>query len=163
MVEETLAANFYGAMNVTDALLDRIADGGRIVLVSSGMASLSAYSRPIAARLADAGLTRAGLIALVEEFAADVAAGRHRQNGWPSSAYRVSKAALNALAGILARELAPRDIRVTAVCPGWARTRMGGRGASRTVEKGAASIVWAATADEAASGGFYRDGRAAKW
>ncbi|MEX0853957.1 MAG: SDR family NAD(P)-dependent oxidoreductase, partial [Bauldia sp.] len=159
----TLAVNFLGAMNLTDGLIDRIPDGGTIVFVSSGMGELSAYSPSIRARFADADLTRDKLVALANEFVADVDAGRHSQNGWPSSAYRVSKAAVNGLTRILARELKPRGIRVNSVCPGWVRTRMGGSSASRSVETGAASIVWAATLDDATTGGFYRDGRAIGW
>ncbi len=163
VVRKTLAVNFFGAMDVTDALLERIEDGGTIVMVSSGMGELSAYSRSLRSRFADERLTRDGLLALVDEFIDGVAAGRHTADGWPSSAYRVSKAALNALSRILARELAPRRIRVNAVCPGWVRTRMGGSHASRPVDKGAASIVWAATLTDPTTGGFYRDGRAISW
>jgi NAD(P)-dependent dehydrogenase (short-subunit alcohol dehydrogenase family) len=163
VVRGTLAVNFFGALNVTDALLPFIPEGGTIVLVSSGMADLHAYSAAIRARFTDPNLTRDQLVALVDEFVADVAAGRHEKNGWPSSAYRVSKAGLNALARVLARDLAPRRIRVNAVCPGWVQTRMGGRSASRPVEKGAASVVWAATLTDATTGGFFRDGRPAAW
>jgi NAD(P)-dependent dehydrogenase (short-subunit alcohol dehydrogenase family) len=152
VARKTLAANFFGAMNVTDALLPLIADRGAIVMVSSGAGELSAFSRPLRARFADEALTREQLIALANAFIADVAAGRHREKGWPSSAYKVSKAALNALTRILARELAARNIRVNAVCPGWVRTRMGGPSASRSVQKGAASIVWAATLSDATTG-----------
>ncbi len=163
VVRRTLAANFFGAMNVTDALTDLVVDGGTIVFVSSGMGELSAYGPAIRARFADAALTREKLVALVDEFAAAVAAGRHQREGWPSSAYRVSKAALNALVRILARELQPRGIRVNAACPGWVRTRMGGPSASRSLEKGAASIVWAATLTNSTSGGLFQDGRAIAW
>ncbi len=163
VVRQTLAANFFGAMNVTDALLGLLPDDGTIVFVSSGMGELSAYSPAIRARFADETLTREKLVALVDEFAAAVTAGRHQKEGWPSSAYRVSKAAINALTRILARELRPRNIRVNAVCPGWVRTRMGGRSASRSLDKGAASIVWAATLTDSTSGGLYRDGRAVAW
>jgi NAD(P)-dependent dehydrogenase (short-subunit alcohol dehydrogenase family) len=163
VVLRTLATNFYGAMNLTDALAPAIADGGTIVNVSSGMGELSAYSRKIAARFADPAIDREQLTGLLREFAAAVAAGRHGDEGWPSSAYRVSKAALNAYTRILARELKPRGIRVNSVCPGWVRTRMGGQSASRDVAKGAASIDWAATLAAPTSGGFYRDGRALAW
>jgi NAD(P)-dependent dehydrogenase (short-subunit alcohol dehydrogenase family) len=89
--------------------------------------------------------------------------GRHSRSGWPSSAYRVSKVSLNALVRILARELGPRRIRVNAVCPGWVRTDMGGAGATRSVEKGAASIVWAAALEDGPTGGFFRDGQPIPW
>jgi len=163
VVERTLATNFFGTMHLTDTLIPVIVDGGTIVNVSSGMGELNAYSRKIAARLADPMIDREKLTALVKEFAAAVAAGRHGDEGWPTSAYRVSKAALNAYTRILARELKPRRINVNSVCPGWVRTRMGGQSASRDVAKGAASIVWAATLDAPTSGGFYRDGRALGW
>ena len=163
VVQTTLGVNFFGALAVTEALLPLIPDGGSIVMVSSGMGELHAYSPAIRARFADPKLTRDELVALVNEFIADVAAGRHTENGWPTSAYRVSKAAINALARILAGDLALRRIRVNAACPGWVRTRMGGRSASRSVEQGAKSIFWAATLTDATTGGFFRDGRPATW
>ena len=131
VVRTTLGVNFFGALHVSEALLPLIADGGAIVMVASGMGELHAYSPAIRARFADPALTRDQLVALVDEFIADVAAGRHTKTGWPSSAYRVSKAAIIALAKLLARDLAPRRIRVNAACPGWVRTRMGGRSAPR--------------------------------
>lgn len=163
VVRQTLGVNFFGTMRLTDALIPAISTGGIIVNVSSGMGELNAYSRPLQARFSDSAIDRDTLVALVNEFAADVMAGRHSDRGWPTSAYRVSKAALNAYTRILALELAPRGIRANAVCPGWVKTRMGGSSASRDVAKGAASIVWAATLDASTSGGFYRDGRALGW
>jgi NAD(P)-dependent dehydrogenase (short-subunit alcohol dehydrogenase family) len=55
--------------------------------------------------------------------------------------YTLSKAALGALTLKLSKEV-HGDLKVNAVCPGWVRTRMGGSGASRPVEKGAETIVW---------------------
>ncbi|MBI3609862.1 MAG: SDR family oxidoreductase [Nitrospirae bacterium] len=80
--------------------------------------------------------------------------------GYP--AYSISKAALNALTVQLAEDLHGR-VRVNSVCPGWVRTEMGGRGATRSVEKGAESIVWLATAPTVPNGKFIRDQKEIPW
>ena len=84
--------------------------------------------------------------------------------GGSTPAYSVSKAALNALTRMLADELRPARVLVNSVCPGWVATEMGGPDAPRTVEEGAAGIVWAATLpDEGPTGGFFRDGQSLAW
>lgn len=77
--------------------------------------------------------------------------------GLPGPApYSVSKATLNALTVKLAAEV-PDTIKVNAVCPGWVRTRMGGREAIRSVREGADSVVWLATLPgDGPTGGFFR-------
>jgi NAD(P)-dependent dehydrogenase (short-subunit alcohol dehydrogenase family) len=77
-------------------------------------------------------------------------------------AYNVSKAALNAITRVLAADLP--GLLVNSVCPGWVRTDMGGAGASRSVEEGAASVLWAARlGPDGPSGGFFRDGNPVPW
>ncbi len=79
-------------------------------------------------------------------------------------AYRVSKAALNAITKVFAAEIRGQNILINSVCPGWVKTDMGGAGADREVAEGVASIVWAALLpDGGPSGGFYRDGKALQW
>lgn len=163
VARETVGINFFGALHVTEALLPQINDGGAIVFVASGMGELHPYSPAIRRRFADAELTRDELVALVDEFLDAVTAEQHEAAGWPSNAYRVSKAAMIALAKVFARDLAARNIRVVAACPGWVRTRMGRSSAPLSVEEGADSIVWAAVDAGATSGGFYRARRPAKW
>ena len=164
VVRRTLAVNFFGPLRLTEALLPVIPRGGTIVMVSSGMGELSGISAGLRARFSDESLDAPGLVALVNEFIESVASGRHEERGWPSSAYRISKVALNALTRIWARELAPAGIKINAVCPGWVRTRMGGPGAGRSVEQGARGIVWAATLPPyGPSGGFFRDARPIEW
>jgi carbonyl reductase 1 len=162
VVRSTLGVNFFGALRVTQALSPLIADGGCIVMVSSGMGELSSYTPAIRARFLNDALDIAGLTALVGEFETAVALERHQAEGWPSSAYRVSKAALNALTRILARQSS--RLHVNAVCPGWVKTDMGGASASREVDYGARGIVWAATLTAGGPhGGFFRDGKAIAW
>jgi NAD(P)-dependent dehydrogenase (short-subunit alcohol dehydrogenase family) len=84
--------------------------------------------------------------------------------GGGKPAYSVSKAALNALTRMLADELRSARILVNSVCPGWVATEMGGSDAPRTVEEGAASVMWAATLpDDGPTGGFFRDGEPLAW
>jgi NAD(P)-dependent dehydrogenase (short-subunit alcohol dehydrogenase family) len=78
-------------------------------------------------------------------------------------AYRVTKAALNALTRVLAAELRGQPILVNAVCPGWVATDMGGAG-GRPVAEGAASVLWAVDLpDTGPTGGFFRDGSPVPW
>ncbi len=77
-------------------------------------------------------------------------------------AYRVSKAALNALTRTLAWD--EEDVKINAMCPGWVRTDMGGSGATRSVEEGADTAVWLATLpDDGPTGGFFRDRESIPW
>jgi NAD(P)-dependent dehydrogenase (short-subunit alcohol dehydrogenase family) len=78
------------------------------------------------------------------------------------AAYRLSKAALNALTRTLASD--ERWVKVNTMCPGWVRTDMGGQAAARSVEQGADTAVWLATLPhDGPSGGFFRDLKPIPW
>ena len=82
--------------------------------------------------------------------------------GYPG--YRISKAALNAVSVILARELEGTNVKSNSLCPGWVRTDMGGERAPRSPEEGADTAVWLATLpDDGPSGGFFRDRKPIGW
>ena len=159
----TLATNYRGAVSVTDTFLPRLAPNANIVQVSSGMGELSHAAPELRERLLAPDLTRDALDALVRDFVERVRSGARDLGGWPRNAYSVSKIALNAFTRILAPTLTDGR-RVNAVCPGWVRTRMGGPSASRSVERGAEGIVWAATLGPGGpNGGFFRDARPLAW
>ncbi|HNO69327.1 MAG TPA: SDR family NAD(P)-dependent oxidoreductase [Pseudomonadota bacterium] len=165
IVRRTLAVNFYGAERATFAFLPLLARQGKVVMVSSGMADRSALGPSLRARFSTP-LSRAELHALLADFEQSVATGQHRAHGWPQSAYRVSKLALNVLCETLSRELAddPRDLVINACCPGWVKTDMGGPSADRSVEEGADTPVWLATLPaDGPRGGFFRDRAVASW
>jgi NAD(P)-dependent dehydrogenase (short-subunit alcohol dehydrogenase family) len=164
VARRTIDTNVYGALDVTDALRPMLADTARVVMVSSGMGELSSLAPALRQRFSSAELGRQQLRELTDSFVRAVEHGDFQRQGWPANAYRVSKAALNALTRILAREFSSTHVRVNAVCPGWVRTRMGGSYAARSVEEGAKGIVWAATLTaDGPSGGFFRDGQPIPW
>ena len=88
--------------------------------------------------------------------------------------YKLSKAALNRGTQLLAalalarQQGEERGVSVRAVCPGWCATRMGGKGAKRTVEEGVASVLWPLRQAQPALGAadevsFTRDGHRLEW
>ncbi len=82
-------------------------------------------------------------------------------DGW-APAYCISKTALNGVTSQLAAAL-PK-FAINSVCPGWVRTDMGGRGATRSVHEGADTIVWlAAEAPQKLTGKFLRDREEIPW
>jgi NAD(P)-dependent dehydrogenase (short-subunit alcohol dehydrogenase family) len=80
-------------------------------------------------------------------------------------AYRTTKAALNMAMASLARDLAPRGIRVGLFSPGWVRTDMGGSHAPLSVEESVHALRQRiADLDDANSGAFLDyDGKRLPW
>jgi carbonyl reductase 1 len=166
VARRTLDTNFFGVMRVTDRLLPLMRAGGRVVMLSSGLGDTTDLPDRLRSRLHAPDLGREELADLMRGFVSAVASGTHADQGWPSSAYRVSKMGLNALTAIYARELGGdrRGILVNAACPGWVRTRMGGAGAPRSVEEGADTPAWLATIGEGAgTGKVFRDRKQVGW
>jgi NAD(P)-dependent dehydrogenase (short-subunit alcohol dehydrogenase family) len=123
-----------------------LAPNARVVMVTSGLGQLSTQRANLVERLSDPTLSLADLEQLAKEA---------------PDGYGASKAALNAMARLFASELKPHGILVNAISPGWVRTDMGGRHAPRSVEQGAASILWGVRLPPGApTGGVFEDGRA---
>jgi len=134
--------NVRGPWLLTRSVAPLLADGARVVMVTSELA-IGGAGPELRRRLATINIDGFG------ELADDAPGG-----------YGASKAALNRIAELFARELAPRGIKVNAVSPGWVRTEMGGAGAPRSIDQGAESILWGCRLDTSGpSGGFFQDGR----
>ena len=165
VARRTVDANYFGPLRMVEAFEPLLRSAGRIVMVSSGVADRSRLSKE-RRRALDAATDRDRLGAFMNEFVADVAAGRYRDRGWPDSAYCVSKIGLNRLTEILGSELAGdgRGLLCNAACPGWVRTDMGGPSAPRSPEEGADTPLWLALlGDDGPQGGFFRDREPATW
>jgi len=119
--------NVLGPLRLTRALEPLLARNARVVMVTSSLGLLSAQTASLVERLSHSKLSVAELERLAEEA---------------PGGYGASKAALNAMARLLAEKLRPRGVLVNAIDPGWVRTEMGGPSAPRSVEQGATSVLW---------------------
>ena len=144
---EIWAVNVRGPLLLTRALAPKLAKGARVVMVTSGLGALSSQADSLMRELRDPDLGFEDILALCDR---------------PPGGYGSSKAALNVLTQLFARELP--GARVNAVDPGWVRTDMGGPGAPRSIEQGAASVLWACRIPpDGPTGGLFRDGRGIPW
>ena len=138
--------NVLGPLQLTRALEPLLAPNARVVMVTSGLGRMSAQTPSLVERLKNPKLSLEDLERLAKEA---------------PGGYGASKAALIAMARVFAKELKPRGILVNAISPGWCRTDMGGRGAPRSVEQGASSVLWGVRLPpDGPSGGVFEDGRA---
>jgi NAD(P)-dependent dehydrogenase (short-subunit alcohol dehydrogenase family) len=180
------------ALDVTDgdsvqpAVADMLARFGRIDVLVNNAGILEEGFNPEDASVFDAPIDRVmktfatntvGPLRLIEAFVPGMrergygrvvnlssGAGQLSDMGAGYPAYRMSKAALNALTRITAAELGRGNVKINAMCPGWVRTEMGGPNATRTVDKGAETAVWLATLPaDGPSGGFFRDMKPIPW
>ncbi len=137
--------NVLGPLLLTRALEPLLAPNARVVMVTSGLGRLSAQPASLVKRLSDSRLS----LDDIEQLAREAPGG-----------YGESKAALTAMARLFAKELKARGILVNSISPGWVRTDMGGPGAPRSVEQGAASVLWGVRLPPGGpTGGVFEDGQ----
>ena len=137
ILRETFETNFFGTVALTQKLLPLIrrAQAGRIVNVSSIMASLTLHSDP------------SSPIYHSRVFA-----------------YNTSKAALNSFTIHLAYELRHTSIKVNSAHPGWVKTEMGGVNAELEVSEGGRTSAWLARLpDDGPTGGYFHAGQPLPW
>jgi NAD(P)-dependent dehydrogenase (short-subunit alcohol dehydrogenase family) len=136
-VRRVLDINFFGVLAVTQAMLPLIRNSasGRIVMISSGLGSLTWNADP------------------KWPFAAVKPLG-----------YNGSKAILNMMTVQLAWELRDTPIKVNTVNPGYTATDLNGNRGTQTLEEGASEAFRQALAPEdAPTGSFFETGGVVPW
>uniref|UniRef100_A0A3B4BDL4 carbonyl reductase (NADPH) n=1 Tax=Periophthalmus magnuspinnatus TaxID=409849 RepID=A0A3B4BDL4_9GOBI len=143
-----------------------------VVNISSFMASrtLNQCSKELQARFRSEDITEDELVELMKRFVEKTKSDQHKEDGWPQTAYGVSKTGLTVLSMILARRLSkerPQDnILLNACCPGWVRTDMAGDKAPKSPDEGAITPVYLALLPPGATephGRFVSDKEVQKW
>jgi NAD(P)-dependent dehydrogenase (short-subunit alcohol dehydrogenase family) len=137
VLQQTFQVNLFAVVALTQKLLPLIrkAPQGRIVNLSSILASLTLHSMP------DSPIDPA-----------------------KAFAYNASKTALNAYTIHLAHELRATGIKVNSAHPGWVKTELGGSQAPMEVAGSGKTSIHLATLDgNGPSGGFFHAGEALPW
>uniref|UniRef100_A0AC34RDQ8 Carbonyl reductase n=1 Tax=Panagrolaimus sp. JU765 TaxID=591449 RepID=A0AC34RDQ8_9BILA len=119
------------------------------------------YSQSNVDRLVNA-KTEADIDAFVEEFKKSVKNGNTIEHGFPTIAYRVSKAAEIALT-MLHHRMFGNKIKINACCPGYVKTDMSQGKGFLTIQEGADTPCYLATDPNAPNGKFLYQRKIIDW
>lgn len=136
-LRETLETNFFGPFAVTKALLPllRNAPAGRVVNISTSLASMFSLQDP-------------------QWHMFDI----------DSTAYSISKIALNSLTALFAKELRDTEVKVNSVDPGYVITDLTGNKGLKTPEEAAMLLVkYATLGADGPTGGFFDENGSKPW
>ncbi|KAE8834112.1 hypothetical protein HRS9122_08192 [Pyrenophora teres f. teres] len=139
---QTIDVNYHSTKTICNIFLHegrmKNTPGARIVNVSSTASTLSNYPSSTQSRFRSV-RTISDIDVLADEYITSVKSNAQEAAGFgaPPKSYQVSKALLNSLTVVLARE--NKSVKVNCCCPGWVDSDMGrlvGR-APKTAEEGA--------------------------
>ncbi|XP_076948903.1 (+)-neomenthol dehydrogenase-like [Bidens hawaiensis] len=157
--ENCIKTNYYATKAVTELLIPllQVSKSLRMVNVTSGYGHLFWFhNEKLIEELLDIdNLTEERIDEIIQWFLTDFKAGKLQESGWPLtvSAYKVSKAAINAYTRLMARKY--ETILVKCVHPGYVMTDMSFQTGTLTVEEGAKGPVMAALLPNNGPSGVY--------
>uniref|UniRef100_A0A224XVD1 carbonyl reductase (NADPH) n=1 Tax=Panstrongylus lignarius TaxID=156445 RepID=A0A224XVD1_9HEMI len=150
--EVTLRVNYFALIKVCNILFPLLRPHARVVNVSSSAGHLLRIpNEEIRKKLADPKLTVEELSKHMNNFIDAAKLDKHEKNGWPNSAYVVSKVGVSALTRIQNQKFLqdPReDIVINHVHPGYVDTDMTSHKGPLTIEQGADAPTYAALLPE---------------
>lgn len=171
VVRTTLHTNYTNttlAVRKFIPLLRRSRSGGhaRLVNVTSMSGELnSKYSSAIASKFR-ATKSVADVDSLIANFQTAVERGTHKEEGWPSAAYAVSKSGVTAMTRAIAKEEkeAGSGVLVNCCCPGWVKTDMTKGSGYKSVDHGAMTPVMLALGEiRGVEGEYWQHEKVKRW
>lgn len=170
--EVTNLTNYFGTLNACNALVPLVRDGGRVVHVGSrgGHYAYKGMSTGLQDQFDSPELKVDELSGLIQSFIDAAKAKNHQKQGWPNSAYGVSKAGVTTLCRIQQRDydrLHPgNDVIFSVCCPGYCATDMSSHKGPRSAEEGADVAFYLATLpakSPVARGSFWGERNLVPW
>lgn len=142
LLQQTMETNLYGLIELTEKSLPYLSEYGKIVNVSSGFGSLKLQPEIAQKRLQTKDLTTEEIIKLAKEF--EFEAKSKNIKSWSNSAYKVSKALVNAYTKTVLTKKLREEQTCLYLSPGWCKTQMGTDRAPNSVRSGAEKLYFAA-------------------
>ena len=167
VVQKTLQCNYYGTLQMTQSVLPLLkpASTSRIVNVSSAVGKLNKYSPALTSAFRNASSVTQ-ITNLMQSFHKSVEEGTYTANGWPSSAYAVSKAGVTGMTMAIAAEQKKQgsEVLINSCCPGYVQTDLTKGGGRKTPDQGAQTPVKLALGDLGEeSGKFWEHEEVSQW
>jgi carbonyl reductase 1 len=173
----TVCTIYFGTLRLTEKLLPSLRNAkrfGRLVNVSSEAGHLRIIkTKALKDQFANIEeLPISKLSELMNKFINDVEAGRHTEEGWPSTCYGMSKLAVTAMTKRLAHEEQQRGageakpVLITCCCPGYCSTDMSSHQGTKSAEEGASTPAFLALQpeyDESKNGKFFSSEKEIEW
>ncbi|XP_005095566.1 carbonyl reductase [NADPH] 1 [Aplysia californica] len=145
----TLKTNFEATLDVCEVLFPLLRPHARVSNVSSFVSqmSLAKCSDALRSKFTNPNLGMDELVSLLKQFVESAKTEQHQAQGFPNSAYGMSKVGVTVMSIIQQRELDAKgaeDIVVNACCPGYVDTDMSSHKGSLTIDQGAVTPTYCA-------------------
>jgi carbonyl reductase 1 len=146
ILEHIFRTNFGGNTGFQGAMNDLMAENSRVVYIGSSSAFdlLRKMNPSLRENFVRQNLTKNELLYWEQELYQSAKEKRTSKDGWPSSAYGLSKLFVMCWARAEAAEqvVAGKGVQVYSVCPGWCATDMTDWKPKKCSYEGAREIVW---------------------
>jgi len=132
-VEEIVKTNYLGLKTITEAFIPFMAQGSRIINISSHFAQFKAFnenddnSKKLVEKFTDPDLTLAQLDDLMKSYVQSIKTGSWSAAGWPDCAYTVTKIAVNVYTRLMQQQFDAgnsKQVTINSLCPGTMHSKM---------------------------------------